>query len=163
MNTTLASSPGVPKDTIHKILNEDFVIPKKSARWVTKFLSHISAVVGDWFAAVAFQCLENPLYLLDLFLAYFFLLPHMKEALAEQKLTTNSLKSDWVGVTATAAKEVYVAEVCNLYECCLMWIQLEDNHAEKKYKILVPLKCLVFVIFSLSGFRPNTPRIYCNL
>ena len=85
MNTTLASSPGVPKDTIHKILNEDFVIPKKSARWVTKFLSHISAVVGDWFAAVAFQCLENPLYLLDLFLAYFFLLPHMKEALAEQK------------------------------------------------------------------------------
>ena len=141
MNTTLASSPGVPKDTIHKILNEDFVIPKKSARWVTKFLSHISAVVGDWFAAVAFQCLENPLYLLDLFLAYFFLLPHMKEALAEQKLTTNSLKSDWVGVTATAAMEAYVAEVCEPYECCFMWIQLEDNHAEKKYKILVPLKC----------------------
>ena len=136
MNTTLASSPGVPKDTIHKILNEDFVVPKKSARWVTKFLSHISAVVGDWFAAVAFQCLENPLYLLDLFLAYFFLLPHMKEALAEQKLTTNSLKSDWVGVTATATKEAYVAEVCEPYECCLMWIQLEDNHAKKIAKYL---------------------------
>ena len=59
VKTTLASSPGVPKDTFHKILNKDFVIPKKSARWVTKFLSHISAVVGDWFAAVAFQCLET--------------------------------------------------------------------------------------------------------
>ena len=159
MNTTLASSPGVPKDTIHKILNEDFVVPKKSARWVTKFLSHISAVVGDWFTAVAFQCLENPLYLLDLFLAYFFLLSHMKEALAEQKLTTNSLKSDWVGVTATAAKEAYVAEVCNPYECCLMWIQLGGNHAKKHYKTLVPLKCLLFVLFSMSRFRPNTPRI----
>ena len=98
----------MPKDTIHKILNEDFVIPIKSARWVTKFLSHISALVGDWFAVVALQCLENQLYLLDLFLAYFFLLPHMKEALAEQKLTTNSLKSTWVGVTATSAKEAYL-------------------------------------------------------
>ena len=57
----------------------------------------------------------------------------MKEALAEQKLTTNSLKSDWVGVTATAAKEAYVAEVCEPYECRLMWIQLEGNHAEKHY------------------------------
>ena len=29
MNMTLASSPGVSNDTIHKILNEDFVISKK--------------------------------------------------------------------------------------------------------------------------------------
>ena len=60
MNMTLASSPGVSNDTIHKILNEHFVISKKSARSVTKFLSHISAIIGDWFTAVAFQCIENP-------------------------------------------------------------------------------------------------------
>ena len=53
MNMTLASSPSVSNDTIHKILNEHFVISKKSARWVTKFLSHISAEIGDWFTAVA--------------------------------------------------------------------------------------------------------------
>ena len=29
MNMTLASSPSVSNDTIHKILNEDFVISKK--------------------------------------------------------------------------------------------------------------------------------------
>ena len=29
MNMALASSPGVSNDTIHKILNEDFVISKK--------------------------------------------------------------------------------------------------------------------------------------
>ena len=108
-------------------------ISSSQKRWVTKFLSHISAVIGDWFTAVAFQCLENPPYSLELFLAYFFLFPHVKEALAEQKLTVNSLKSAWVGFTATAAKEANIAEVCEPYECRLMWIQLEGNHAEKHY------------------------------
>ena len=107
-----------------------------------------------------FQCIENPPYLLELFLAYFFLFSHVKEALAEQKLTVDSLKSAWVGVTATAAKEANIAEVCEPYECRLMWIQLGGNHAKKTLQNTCPPKMSTFVLFSMSGFRPNTPRIY---
>ena len=39
MNMTLAASPGVSYDTIHKILHEDLIISKKSVRWVFKILS----------------------------------------------------------------------------------------------------------------------------
>ena len=121
-------------------------ISSSQKRWVTKFLSHISAVIGDWFTAVAFQCLENPPYSLELFLAYFFLFPHVKEALAEQKLTVNSLKSAWVGFTATAAKEANIAEVCEPYECRLMWIQLGGNHAKKTLQNTCPPKMSTFCI-----------------
>ena len=45
----------------------------------------------------------------DLAPAHFFLLLHIKEALAACTLTAKSLKADWVGVTATIAKEALAA------------------------------------------------------
>ena len=38
-----------------------------------------------------------------------FLLPHMKETLAVHTKTTDSLKTTWVGVTATIAKKAFAA------------------------------------------------------
>ena len=109
MNVTLAAYPGVSYETIHKILLEDFGLSKKSARWVPKLLSQNVAVVGDWFAADTIQCLKLTLCMSDLTPAHFFLLPHIKEALAACTWIAKSLKTDWVGVTATIAKEAMAA------------------------------------------------------
>ena len=109
MNVKLAAYPGVSYETIHKILLEDFGLSKKSARWVPKLLSQNVAVVGDWFTADAIQCLKLMFYMSDLAPAHFFLLPHIKEALAARTLTAKSMKTDWVGVTATIAKEALAA------------------------------------------------------
>ena len=74
-----------------------------------KLLSQNVAVVGDCFAADAIQCLKLMLYMSDLAPAHFFLLPHKMEALAACTLTAKSLKTEWVGVTNTIAKEALAA------------------------------------------------------
>ena len=94
---------------------------------------------------------------------YFFLCPHVKEAQAGCPLTATSPKPAWVGVTATTAKEAYVAVFWKQFKRCLQAIQLEDECAENNAKTLILLTCLLFVLFSLSGFRPNTPRIQSTL
>ena len=109
MNVTLAAYPDVSYETIHKILLEDFGLSKKSARWVPKLLSQNVAVVGDWFAADTIQCLKLTLRMSDLTPAHFFLLPHIKEALAVCTWIAKSLKTNWVGVTATIDKEAMAA------------------------------------------------------
>ena len=101
---TFAAYPGVSYETIHKILLEDFGLSKKSARWVPKLLSQNVAVVGDWFAADTIQCLKLTLRMSDLTLAHFFLLPHIKEALAVCTWIAKSLKTNWVGSPPPSTK-----------------------------------------------------------
>ena len=109
MDVTIAIYPGVSYETNQKILHEDFGLSKKSARWVPKLLSQNVAVVGDWFAADTIQCLKLTLRMSDLTPAHFFLLPHIKEALAVCTWIAKSLKTNWVGVTATIDKEAMAA------------------------------------------------------
>ena len=120
--------------------------------------SHFVAVVGDWLAAIANQVPENQPFSLEQVGTDFFLFPHVKEAQAGCPLTATSPKPAWVGVTATTAKEAYVAVFRKQFKRCLQAIQLEDECAENNAKTLILLTCLLFVLFSLSGFRPNTPR-----
>ena len=105
MNNTLAANCGVSNDTIHTILHEDLITSKKSARWVLKILSLKTAIVGNWFSAIAIRCLENTPYRPEQVLADFFLLSHVKKFLAGFTETAESLKTVRVGVTATIAKE----------------------------------------------------------
>ena len=93
MDVTHVAYPGVSYETIYKILHEDFGLLKKSARWVPKLLPQNVAVVGDWFAADAIQCLILTLYMSDLTPPHFFLLPHIKEALAACTWIAKSLKT----------------------------------------------------------------------
>ncbi len=94
-------------------------------------LVHTPAVVQTWIAANNVQVLEHPPYLPDLAPADFFLFRRVKEELAGIRLTPETLKKTWDGVTRSIGLDEFAAAFRCWLDRCNKCIRLNGGYVEK--------------------------------
>jgi histone-lysine N-methyltransferase SETMAR len=92
---------------------------------------HTAAVVQAWIAANNVQVLEHPPYSPDLAPADFFLFRRVKEELAGKRLTPETLKKTWDGVTRSIGVDEFAAAFRRWLDRCNKCIRLNGGYVEK--------------------------------